>query len=319
MRPAPRTTPLLFTLALLLAAPPARAAEPAPAGATGPVDATAPAGGVLTPEQAETLQVLPPVPVTFDGRFLFMVRGGVPGLSPATRAAAIEKRLRAAAEAPGAIGPVRVVEGYYSDIFAGDRFLASITDAEAGGRAQRAFYAASIARDIEEALQEYRRERTPEALVRSWVKVIVATGVLLVLLLGLRLFRIKAGPALARRAGGLLSRLRVQGLELIRPEAQERLVRNLGWSLHAVVVLIVLLTWLQVVLHFLPWTRDAADRSLGFVARAVWQVVAGVLGYLPNLVYIALFALLGYGANQLNRLFFRAVGAGAVRLPGFWP
>ncbi len=319
MRPVPRPTPLLFTLALLLAAPPARAAEPAPAGATGPVDSTAPAGGVLTPEQAEAIQALPPVPVTFEGHLLFMVRGGVPGLSPATRAASIEKRLRAAAEAPGALGPVRVVEGYYSDIFAGDRFLASITDAEAGGRAQRALYAANIARAVDEALREYRLERTPEALVRSWVKVIVATGVLLVLLLGLRLFRVKAGPALIRRAEGLLSRLRVQGLELIRPEAQERLVRNLGWSLHAMVVLIVLLAWLQVVLHFLPWTREAADRSLGFVARAVWQVVASVLAYLPNLVYIALFAMLGYGANQLNRLFFRAVGAGAVRLPGFWP
>jgi small-conductance mechanosensitive channel len=309
----------LAAAALLLAAPPARPAAPDPAGPTGTADAAVPAGPALTPEQAEAVQVLPPVPVEFDGRVLFLVRGGVPGLPPETRAANIRKRLLAVADAPGPLGPVRVVEGYYSDILVGDRFIASITDAESGGRAQRAAYAASIARTVEEALQEYRRERTPDALVRSGVKVIVATGVLLVLLVALRFFRRRVGPVLARRAEGLLARLRVQGLELIRPGAQERLVRNLGWTLHAVVVLVVLLTWLEVVLHFLPWTRGAANRSLGFVGGAVGHVVSGMVGYLPNLVYIALFGLLGYGANQLNRLFFRAVAGGAVRLPGFWP
>jgi small-conductance mechanosensitive channel len=317
MRPAPRRTPLLATLAMLLAATVARADAP---GSASPAEGGSARGSeILTPEQGDALQVYPPAPVEFEGRVLFMVRGGVPGLQPAARAAAIEKRLRAAAEAPGEVGPVRVLEGYYSDIFAGDRFLASITDAESGSRASRALYAASIARTIDEALREYRVERTPDALLRSGIKVLVATAVLVVLLFGLRQFRRKAGPALALRAEGVLARLRVQGLELIRPEAQARLVRNVGWTLHGVIVLVVVLTWLEVVLHFLPWTRGAATRSMGFVAGAVGNVLRGVVGYLPNLVYIVLFSLLGYGANQLNKLFFRAVGAGAVRLPGFWP
>src|SRR5512135_3789895 len=110
MPPAPRPTPLLLTLALLLATSPARAESPA---GTPPADAASRGGA--TPEQADAIQVLPPVPVEFDGHLLFLVRGGVPGLPPAVRAANIERRLRAAAEAPDAPGPVRVVEGHYSD------------------------------------------------------------------------------------------------------------------------------------------------------------------------------------------------------------
>jgi small-conductance mechanosensitive channel len=317
--PSRRAALVLAVLSLLAPAAPARAqaAPGAAAGSGNPAVLEEGRPGAIPAEQAAAVQALAPAPVYFDGRLLFLVRGGIPGLTPRDRAANIEARLRAVAGAPEPPGPVRVVEAGFSDIFAGDSFLVSITDAESGGRQNRALYAQAIARTIEEALRGYREARTPDALVRSGVKVAVATAVLVVLLLALRFLRLRVGPALRRRGEALLARARIQGLELIRPEAQARLVRGTGWAVHALLILVSLLAWLELVLHFLPWTRGAADRWLGFVFGAVIDVLRGVVGYLPNLVYITLFALLGYGAHQLNRLFFRAVAAGAVRLPGF--
>lgn len=298
----------------------------APAGAQAPaaIDPTSPAlpgdAAAARPDgEGEAVRVMAPVPVRFDGRVLFFVRGAVADLTPKVRAANIERRLREIVDAPEPPGPVRVVEGPYSDIFVGDHFLASVTDAESGGRANRALYAQASARMVARAIDEYRSSRTPDAILRSGIKVAVATAVLVVLLLAIRLVRRRVGPALTRRALALLARPRFQGLELIPPAAQERLVHRTGWVLHALLLLLVVVAWAQVVLHLLPWTRSSADAWLSFVFDAARDVLLGVVGFLPNLVYIGLFSVVGYLANQLNLLFFRAVRAGAVRLPDFYP
>jgi len=267
----------------------------------------------------ETWTAPKPAPVYFDGHVLFHVRAGVADLTPEVRAERIQARLDAIAHG-GEPGPVRVEEGLFSDIYVGDQFVASITDDEAGASgAKRVAYARYVAQTIADAMKRYQAERAPKALVRSAVLAGVATAILVAFLLLLRLTRKKLGSRLERFAESALARARIQRFEILSPEVQKRLVVWVGRLLHLGLVLVALFAWLMVVGHLFPWTRDPADRSLGFVLRAVGSVGLQVVGFLPNLVYIVLFSFVGYVAHRINVAFFQGVARGAIRLPGFYP
>jgi small-conductance mechanosensitive channel len=260
------------------------------------------------------------VPVRFDGKVLFQIRGGVGDITPADRTRNIEARLRAIAAADAPVGPPRVEEGEFSDVFVGDRFVVSIgdVDADASGPA-RAGHAREVASVVHQALVRYRDDRSPKALLRAGTEAAVATAVLVAFILLVRLALRKLGGRVEAGAERLLSRARIQRLQLITPEVQARIVRWSGKAVRLLLVAVAVFTWLEVVLTRFPWTRDHADRTLRFVLGAVGSVLAEVATFLPKLVYIALFALVGYGASRLNLAFFSAVQRGAIRLPGFYP
>jgi len=307
--PSARPARLAALLGMLAAAAAARAADaPHP-----------PPAPERLPERLEAWRAPEPVPVRFDGNVLFFVRSGVADLTPALRAERIEERLRRVA-GEASPGKARVEEGLFSDIYIGDQFIASISDEEAGATgAQRAAWARILAQQIGDAVEHFRRERAPGALVRSAIGAAIATALLVLFLLALRLVRRKAGAQLERTIDALLSRARIQHQELITPEAHVRLIRWVGRTIRLGLVLLALVVWLQVVLHLFPWTRDPADRWLRFTLGAGGSVAMQVVRFLPNLVYIVLFCLVGYGANRANAIFFEAVKRGAIRLPGFYP
>jgi small-conductance mechanosensitive channel len=308
--------PCFFALAVVTALPafPARGADPAP-----PPPGAFPEDGDVGETAEDAITPARPVPVELDGRVLFYMRASVGDRSAADRARAVESRIQEIARAKEKPDPLRVVEGHHSDIFCGTRFIASITTAESGRPENRAFYAAAVARRIDEGIARHRAERTPDAVLSAVLRSLAATGVFLAFLVGMRLARRRVAPHLARAAESLLSRMRIQGQALLDAEATGRFVRVAGGALRVAVFLVALLAWAEVVLRLLPWTRGPADRALRFSLAAAGSVLSGVLGYLPNLVYIALFVLVGWGAQALNRLFFRAVRVGAVSIPGFYP
>src|SRR5512135_2678600 len=133
-----------FLLALLavpwLAAPAALAADP-PGPAPQPLEAA-----------MDDVAVERPAPVEFDGRVLYYVRTRVGSRSAADRARAIEQRIQEVADAREPVGPLRIVEGYASDIFLGERFIASITEGDTGNRENRAFYAQVVGRRLLEGI-----------------------------------------------------------------------------------------------------------------------------------------------------------------------
>lgn len=126
----------MLVLPAVVAPAPVRADEPGIA---------APVGEALLDEMVKEK----PAPVEFDGRILYYVRARVGSRSAADRARSIERRIQEIADADQAPGPLRVVEGHASDLFLGDRFVASITDAESGSREDRAFYARTIGVRVE--------------------------------------------------------------------------------------------------------------------------------------------------------------------------
>jgi small-conductance mechanosensitive channel len=295
------------SLLLAIAGHPTLAADPSPA-------AVPPAEVLLDTVSPET-----PAVVEFDGKTIYYVRTRVGSRSAQERAQAIEGRIAEVADAREAPGPLTVVEGHASDIFLGDRFIASVTEGDAGNRERRGFYAQAVGRRIVDGIQRYRADRTPDVLVRSVGKALGITALLIAALYGLSFVRRRFGPPLSLLAISALSRLRVQKFELIEEGTRRRLVAFVGGTIWVLIVLFAVLAWADAVAHLFPWTRGPADHALRFTLGAVGSVLSGVVGFLPNLVYILLFLMLGWGVQSLNRLFFRAVRAGAIQLPGFYP
>nr|MCU0257084.1 hypothetical protein [Vicinamibacterales bacterium] len=101
--------------------------------------AQAPAGTAAVAESQSV--AAPPAPVRFRGAVLFEVTAPLAGHVPADRAAAIEGRLLAVARGPSeALQAVRVVErDGFSEIYAGDTLIRTVTDEDAGrtGRTRR--------------------------------------------------------------------------------------------------------------------------------------------------------------------------------------
>jgi small-conductance mechanosensitive channel len=259
-------------------------------------------------------------PVRFDGQVLFEIRAGAGDLTPAARARAIEARLRAIAAQDAPLGPARIEDGEFSDVFVGDRFVVSLADADVGAAgAGRLARAQQVARGVRAALDAYRRDRSPAALLRSGIETAVATAILVLFLVAIRLLRRTLGRRLAGAAESLLARLRIQNQPLVGPEARARAVAWTGHALRIALAVVAVFVWLQVVLHRFPRTRDPADRSLHFVLGAVAGTLQGIFGFLPNLVYIAIFTAIGFGASRATEVVFAAVQRGAIRLPGFYP
>jgi small-conductance mechanosensitive channel len=295
-------------LVVLAGAGVARADVPVPAPATVPAEALLDAPGREAP-----------VPVEFDGQRLFYLRVRIGDRSVAERARSAEQRIEEVADAAEPPGPLKIVEGFASDVFLGDRFVVSVTEGDVGSREERGLYARAIGRRVLEAVLRYRADRRPEVLVRSAGIALALTVALVAALAGLRAFRRRLGPHLAAFGASVLSRLHVQRLELIDARARERFVSALGWTVSTLAVLLLLVAWAEGVAALFPWTRGPALRALHFTLGAAWSVLGGVVGFLPNLVYIALFLAVGWAIHGLNRIFFRAVQAGAIQIPGFYP
>jgi small-conductance mechanosensitive channel len=286
-----------------------------PPAVVAPADAPAP----LVKEASQAASATA-VPVRFRGATLLEVAGPIGELAPAERAAAIERRLAAAAALPDStLDEVRTQrQAHAFDVYAGPQFLMSVTPEEAARLGRTAEQrAADLAVVFREALRREYAERSAAGLARATVVTAVVLGVAMLgwLLLGrafagiARLLRraIASREAGARSASGLLSE---QVADLVEWLLQ-------GVRLVAGFVLALFATGYALSLY--PWTRGAA-LTIDTESRGAFRtMVRSLVDYLPNLVYIAVFVLAFRLLIRFARLFFARVGSGDLAIGGFHP
>src|SRR5215510_10629447 len=134
------------------------------------------------PAQEEAPDVaLPRAPVVLDGVTLFWVRGSST-VSPETRAAAIEERLRRVAKDPTqSTADLKIVEtDGVVGAFAGDLRLFAVleSDARAEGITVRELAQLDLMR-VQGAISSFRANRTPDAMIRAAGFAAVATILLI--------------------------------------------------------------------------------------------------------------------------------------------
>jgi small-conductance mechanosensitive channel len=271
---------------------------------------------------AEAAPAIPAEPVRFRDRELFRVTSPLGELNTRQRADAIERRLLGIADGPSeALRNLRVVEREGgSELYAGDRLIRIVTDADAAGtgRTRRQVAADQLAA-VREALVVEFADRTSTALTRSILKAIAATALLVAAVIGmLRLYRWayeRATRAAQRwrstRPAGSVRWMSWQTLS----DSVRRLVAIGAWVLGLTVFYI----YLEYVLSLFPWTRGIAASLVGMGESAVQGVVRGFVDYLPNLFNIVAIVLAARIAMLALRKVFDNIAAGRVHLTGFFP
>lgn len=266
-------------------------------------------------------QLTPLAPVTIDGKVLFKLRG-VSALPAAERAAGVTARIVEAARDP-AFDPKTieaVAENGMTAIVGGDKRFVAVVEADAHiegvGRAELAMV---LTHRIRKAIEEYRIDRQPEALITAGLKTVAATALLAFLLACLRwLWR-----WLDRRIGAKFEAgLRSLGVDSVQAGSSQRVgaaLRGVVLAVRNAVMIALVLTYLLVVLGLFPWTGPINDRISDWIVQPLMGMGEAIVSQVPNVIFLIILVLVLRWLIGLIRLFFAAVERGAITIGGFEP
>jgi small-conductance mechanosensitive channel len=201
---------------------------------------------------------------------------------------------------------------------AGDRFLMSVFDADARMEGlERQVVAAAHSGRIRVAIEQYRRDRSPESLMKGAVAAGIATVVLVLSIwLVLRAFR-RAERGLEARFKARVHALTIKSFEVIHAERVWGTLTSGLKTLRALAVLVLLFVYVEFSFAFFPWTRPVAAKLGAWVVDPVVTLGQGVVSYLPNLVFLAILFIVIRYVLKVMRLFFFGVERGTVTISGF--
>ncbi|MGK2925455.1 MAG: mechanosensitive ion channel family protein [Lysobacterales bacterium] len=257
--------------------------------------------------------------VVIDGETLFHLRG-VTAFPAAQRAAGVKERIVALAQ--DASFDVKDLTITAADdrttIYAGDAVVMNIVDVDAAAEDLERPLLAQINRDrIAESIEEYRRARSPATLLANGLYALGVTGVLILLLWGLRrLFRWLndwSERSVRRRVQDLASKSH----ELVQAGALWGLIAGLLRTLRVVVYLVLAYFYLNTVLGLFPWTRPAAKVLFQLVLNPLKSLWLGFLGALPDVAFLVVLWLVVRYILKIIRAFFNGVEMGRIKLEKF--
>lgn len=265
-------------------------------------------------------------PVVLDGVVLFWVRGA-PAFPATERAQAISERIAAfAADRSLATSGLRVAEtADRSLVQVGDRVLVAVVDADAGLEALTRQQVAELQqRRIALAVERYRRDRTPEALVHAGLATLIATVLLALLVYGAQRLLARLDAGTERRYQARVEHLRAETRKIVQAQRLQTMIRGAFVTARNLLVVVLVLLYVEFVLSQWPWTRPAAARVLAMVLDPLQTMALAVLAAVPGLVFIAVLAVLIRYLLKIARLFFSSVADGTMKVAGFerdwaWP
>ncbi len=277
------------------------------------------ASGTVSDEQVPTEVLV--APVTFEGEFLFLVRG-TSALPAAERAQRIEERLLqlARSDTPEVIEPEIKDSEFGREISVGGTMVTVTTVADAALEQVDIDVLAGLqAEAITNAINTYRLDRSTDARVDS---VVAALGWSFgFLILSIVFFRKshKAGEAAARLATRRLHGLDEATGSIVRGQALANLakfgVNILLWILY----FIIFYYYLTLVLLSFAETKPFAEVLLKYISDPLIGVFQGFVDQLPNLVTLAIIAIVCRYVLGAVKLFFDNIEAGVFKLKDFEP
>lgn len=172
--------------------------------------------------------------------------------------------------------------------------------------------AREAAKRLENAIVEYREQRSPRyLLVRSgWAA--LATGIYIGLLW--LLFRINrwAGHRIAMAAGRRAEKVHVHGVSLLDPQRVRWIARRLFALLALVLVLFATYSWLTFTLTQFPYTRPWGEHMEGNLFGLAGDLALGMIKAIPGLLVAIVILLIARLIIRISRLFFDRVERGLV-------
>jgi small-conductance mechanosensitive channel len=258
-------------------------------------------------------------PVVIDGVELFRVRGVSSYPAPA-RARLIQSQIaRVAADRSVAPEALRTVEiNTATRIMAGNEAIMVLLDADAQlEQVARSELAVAHLRRIQQAIASYRDARTSAALRRGLGRSLVATLLVLLALIALRMFWRWLDRTIRARLQPGLQAVEAKSYALLRAAHLWAALHNAILALRVIAGTAAVLVYLGFVLAQFPWTRPLSLNVAALVLDPLALMGAGFVAHIPSLVFLAVLFVLVRVALRFIRLFFAAVGRGVMRIEGF--
>ncbi|MFY9974229.1 MAG: mechanosensitive ion channel domain-containing protein, partial [Chromatiaceae bacterium] len=264
--------------------------------------------------------------VKLDGGVILRVRG-IASFPAERRAAEIGARIKAIAADPGiAAGDISLEDkGNLTIVMAGGRLVLGLADVDAEVEGiERGLLAERVKLRLQEALTDYRLDRSPRVLLRNSLYALGASVVVFGLYLGLRKGFRGLDRIVARQLQTRLKALEAQSARFIRAQQLARLLRSLLKAIHALLVALTLYFYLNFVLGLYPWTRPFAAWLFDLLLSPLRSMGEAVLATIPDLVFLViLFFVTRYVLGML-RAFFANIDNGVIKLASFerewaWP
>ena len=260
-------------------------------------------------------------PVKLDGQSLFRVRG-VSAYPARQRAQAVADHIRAVARDRGYNSrDIRANETPIStQIVAGNLVIVNLFDGDAQlEQVRRQTLAAAYLLRVQQAVEDYRRERQSDVLIRNTVLALAsAVGLLLFWFLGVRITRFVL-RALESRYKHRIREVGIQSLKLL--PAERMWVSLIGLLKFAAAAAGVAVTYviLDYILSLFPWTRELSQNLSGFVLNPLSTIGSRFVDSIPNLIFLLILGVITYYLLKFIRLVFSSVENGAITFSGFDP
>ena len=260
-------------------------------------------------------------PVMIDDVVVFRVRG-VEAFPAKERAQVISKRIKDIASDPTIkIDSIVAIEAEHTtDIYAGDRFIISITEPDvAVEKIPSPLLAKIYIKKLGEAIEEYREARSSKNIFRGILYSIIATILLICfLILFPKLYR-KFHSFLETRFKTKIYSFQIKSFEIIQGQSIWMAITKGLKIIRLIIILLLLYIYLHIVLSLFPWTSLLASHLLDYVVDPFKKIGVALVEYIPNLIFIVILVLIAKYALKLIRLFFSSIEGGAIQIGRFDP
>jgi small-conductance mechanosensitive channel len=272
-------------------------------------------------QDSEIVNKIDGTPVLLGDTTLFVIQKSVGSFSPQERAQAVTNRLEIIANDPLiSMDNLRVVEDSdITSIVIGDKTLFTITDKDAkAGNKTRQILAEKCIEIIRNAINQYRKERSLDYIIKGLLYSFILT---IFLLIFLKIFN-QVYPIIITRLqnwrGIRIPELRIQNIELLPAARVINIVTRLVKIIRIIIVISIFYIYISLVLSFFPWTKQISSRLISYFLAAIYKSWLAFADYLPNIFALALIFFITHYSLKFIRYIFTELGNGNISVPGFY-
>ncbi|WP_243406905.1 mechanosensitive ion channel family protein [Cuspidothrix issatschenkoi] len=272
-------------------------------------------------QDSEIVNKIDGTPVLLGDTTLFVIQKSVGSFSPQERAQAVTNRLEIIANDPLiSIDNLRVVEDSdITSIVIGDKTLFTITDKDAkAANKTRQILAEKCIEIIRNAINQYRKERSLDYIIKGLLYSFILT---IFLLIFLKIFN-QVYPIIITRLqnwrGIRIPELRIQNIELLPAARVINIVTRLVKIIRIIIVISIFYIYISLVLSFFPWTKQISSRLISYFLAAIYKSWLAFADYLPNIFALALIFFITHYSLKFIRYIFTELGNGNISVPGFY-
>lgn len=262
-------------------------------------------------------------PVMLDDKVLFSIKGDVKSYSAQERAYVLTQRLKAVARddtIPIDSVSVQDFNEPMTIISAQDKLLLTVFEEDARTeKMTRTELAQERIKVLRAAISQYRHDYSRKQILLGILYSALATFALVVIVFViLRVYR-GLTARLRAWADAKMSAAKAKSLDIISAERTQAI---LAWLIRIgrfIILLFVFYAYVDLVLHFFPWTRPIAGRLLGYITSPVSTIGRAAWDAVPNVLFIAIIAFFAFVVLRVMKFVFNGLETGVIKIEGFYP